>query len=865
MKKFAVLLLFVVSVSSVLFASVTEGTEDLLIAHTQNFDVIYREESFATAKVVFENVERIYREVSGILGYDMKDFRRVPIVITDQRYVFNAYFSKASNAHIVIINTFSQIGELTTFEDSILGVLRHEMSHTIQDFIRGPFWRALPIFSPQTIYSPPYVSEGLAVMAESYYGSGRLNDKTFVQQLIQSKLEGKFPTDLQASGARDVFPYGIEYSFGGAFIDWLRRTHSLEDVQKFVEWNGRLLFRTTYTNYIDSFSEDLGTLWAEFRDSVQVPEVSEPSLVDDKKGIINSMQSRNGRILGYDSSTADFFEMVGNERKHLFYHATYYPEIGIMSDGRILAPMVDYLDRYLHVFKDGRIVHTFNNERAGFAANRDGKEVIVTYSENNRVAYLSVWNAENYEPIGRCCLGSEVYVGSFCTLDNGLGAMLINKNSHSSIVLFDPSTFITYKLENKDDLRFQSLTANGNKLCFSYSNTMTCYGEIDIEIEKPDSQNDALTIKSVMRLSDKLYNAGIIYPVRVGDEVTYIASFYDFMAVAKVPVSDLNLSEPEPVDCSLYTAMFDVYDPSDPSVSTRLNESSTYNPVGYFATARVVPLAISYSDMFSSNIGLGLSYWTRDPSETLEFRATSGWNPFTGQGFTGLNLANYTRDIPFAIRANFVYPKFSFDVSFSAAWKLVLSHPGEMIKITETAGLKYEECKTYFNNKLYFIYSNLRSTGFTPNDYTGFETGVGALYYEYKTDDITGLAGELLARYHLPKFFIPHVSVTGGTEFGLTHNFNVYGLITITPVSVEIQDGFLEFYFNRFVLDLSYKCALLPRDLSLRHTIGAKAYFTMAARIGSLTSNGFDLGVEFIYVIGDPDSFKISPVATIKL
>ena len=269
-----VLLLVIVSVLP-LGASVTRGTAGLRTASTEHFDIIYQSSSMETAALLYENCEDIYAALVEFFGTDPK--LHIPVVVTSEYKVLNAYFTSYAANRIVMFDTVAEPGQLSNYPQTILYIFRHELTHAFQFNIRGPFMNVVSkvfgdIFSlSPMLYMYPSLSEGGAVLSESTDGYGRLNDSYAMQIVKQAKIEGLFPTWLEVAGARDTTPSGLlYYNFAGAFLEYLAITYGYDKVTSLYSDFAKLGW-TTFSKIKKIFGVPVKQLWQDFYEWVEIP------------------------------------------------------------------------------------------------------------------------------------------------------------------------------------------------------------------------------------------------------------------------------------------------------------------------------------------------------------------------------------------------------------------------------------------------------------------------------------------------------------------------------------------------------------------------------------------------------------------
>jgi hypothetical protein len=201
------------------------------VIQTEHFDIIFPIESESSARLLASYADRIYNQVSSLLGIDVRG--RIPVTFSPHTDMFNGYYNLAFN-HIVIFDTPMDI-EWTTFANNLEGIFIHELTHAISLNTRSPFYQFVHrIFgnwvSPSLFNVNYFMTEGVTISFESLDGSGRSNDPFAKQYLRQAIFEDKFLTPFQASGVfdRPIQPRGYWYEYGGLFSTWLIQNYGME-------------------------------------------------------------------------------------------------------------------------------------------------------------------------------------------------------------------------------------------------------------------------------------------------------------------------------------------------------------------------------------------------------------------------------------------------------------------------------------------------------------------------------------------------------------------------------------------------------------------------------------------------------------
>ncbi len=333
------------------YSGVMAGQNQLRIARTDYFDIIYAPASARSAEILIEKADGAYRELAET--FKLKHEFRMPVVITPAQDEFNAYFSFAPFNHIVLYDTVPT-ESMAVFSETLFMTFRHELTHAITYNLRNDFWYGFDrifgdTYNPGALTITTAWAEGATVSVESDGGEGRLNDSYSLHIVRQAKIEGRFPNYSEINGTRDTYPYTTQsYLFGGMFSAWLQAQYGMEKYAEF--WYKCVNFQTL--TYFMCFRQVYGfsirQAWRDFYDSVAVPEdVREPeadgAAALTKKSLWKSLSaSENGAACLDGSGGAIYFAgtsgaagAVPKLKKRLAFSAV--SRIQLCADGRYMA------------------------------------------------------------------------------------------------------------------------------------------------------------------------------------------------------------------------------------------------------------------------------------------------------------------------------------------------------------------------------------------------------------------------------------------------------------------------------------------------------------------------------------------------
>lgn len=326
----------------------------LSIIKTQYFDIIFYDETFEDAKKIASVADSYYLEISKKFGFE--PYQRFPVSLTCEEESLNGFFSPFPYNMIVLHIAEPDSPEMSSYQDTLLSVFYHELTHAVTLNMKSPFWRGMSsvfgdFLSPAALSMTYFWIEGAAVLNESGFSDeknkkidGRLKNPYFTSLLVQAKLNDeadvkKFPSWRDVAGSRDIVPAGSDrYVFGACFAQFLVKNYGKEKYAEFWKNAGKGttlsfsagVFKRTYGKKIDE-------VWNDFKNSIKVPDskeylqlASENELKEQNSFLISKKKSyvkandffydKNEKIFKlafYDSSSCAVFlsEKKENEEK----------------------------------------------------------------------------------------------------------------------------------------------------------------------------------------------------------------------------------------------------------------------------------------------------------------------------------------------------------------------------------------------------------------------------------------------------------------------------------------------------------------------------------------------------------------------
>ncbi|MBP5283991.1 MAG: hypothetical protein J6Y93_04940, partial [Treponema sp.] len=348
MKK-GIILSAILVFSSLVFArgGVLSGAKGkITVIKTQYFDIIYPEESSDSAQSLSEVCDEYYEKICSILNTE--PYQRFPVTITPSVKQLNAYFTAVPYNRIVLYDARPD-KNLDMYEQTLLSVFYHELTHAVTMNMKSPFWKGFSfvagdVFNPAWLSLSSFWLEGATVSFESAGEGGRLNDAFSMQLVNAAKIEGKFPSWRDVTGARDTYPGGNDaYIFGAMFAGYLQKKYGMEKYSAFWKQAGTSTSLSFCAGVFEKvYGCSVTEQWKEFEKTVYVPDVQNVfESVSDGKAVIrtcDSFTTETGDVLiaWYDSKSQGLFVKKNAGKAERVLNASGIFAVCFSSDGKAL-------------------------------------------------------------------------------------------------------------------------------------------------------------------------------------------------------------------------------------------------------------------------------------------------------------------------------------------------------------------------------------------------------------------------------------------------------------------------------------------------------------------------------------------------
>lgn len=334
------LFLFFLCISNLYAGGVLVHPRKVYVIKTNHFEIIFPKESADAAYFVAEKADSLYELAKSETGYK-KDFF-MPIIISPDSAVLDVKYTNYPYNRIVIFDA-------NAGENAVIPLLYKEIFRAVSFSIRSPINELIHRFTSLGDQYQPVAFINLPFSFSEAYSdiaSGTARDKYFQQLLIQAKLEGKFPSWLQAASVRDIYPGNdLCYAAGTGFAAFLMSTRGLEKYSEFWNECGELHPYLMNGIFHKVYGETLSDLWKEFRESIPQPQniIQSPSnefSQNDQQGAFENILCTNYGIVWYDRirHEVDIFDANSSFKiRQLLFLAENVTKLSLSPDGRYIS------------------------------------------------------------------------------------------------------------------------------------------------------------------------------------------------------------------------------------------------------------------------------------------------------------------------------------------------------------------------------------------------------------------------------------------------------------------------------------------------------------------------------------------------
>lgn len=593
MKKPFLLLVVLTLISFQLHSSVFDSFKPLNLLETENFDIIFDDNSIKEGFLIYDNCEEAYKEIVDF--YALKRTQRINVVITSDYQMLNAYFSFFPSPHIVLYNTVAVNNDLNIFSsDYLLNIFKHELSHALTLFGENTFVRK--VFSQNLAYSylniTSFTAEGLAMISESSNGEGRLNSPYYLSRILQARVEDKFPHYYEVQGNRDVYPRDFNYLYASFFNQFLINTYGLDKYREYL--NGlnsfQLFFVSANYAFKKVYDKNIFNVYEDFKNSFKLLDVKEidyeklnysPSVITKANDSVYVYESKNDRVR----------DIISEKNIAKLVSSTYHISYG--EDKLILSRYKNdpFPKTFITVVERGE-KHHLNIDNFKMAISF--KDFIVGIHNEGSIQFIAF--LQNEKIVKKIQIPENEFVQKLDVLNDNIVFLSKYEGKNCISIIDSDNSRTIYKVDKGIEIIDFSLSQRKIILSSVENNTLSRLSYID-------------TLSEKLFINDFDVSGGVNSPVILDDNVYYIANLFEEKELRVAPLSEFSFKERFlSIEKNIFeTPITDKFN---------LEEIGKYNLFKYLHQGTFLPFA--YYD--GKGVSALLFYQTVDPAEYLDIQ-----------------------------------------------------------------------------------------------------------------------------------------------------------------------------------------------------------------------------------------------------
>ncbi len=868
--------------------------EKLYTIETEYFDIIFSQASEQTAQHLAHHADDLYIKAANFLS--VKTLVRMPVVITQKTDVLNAYFTFLPYSRIVMYDTLPN-ESLAVYDNTFLSVFYHELIHAVsfKNNLQNSCLldHVTPILT--AVDMPTSMSEGIAVLAESMDGFGRLNDSYSMHVVRQAKIEEAFPDWSDIAGANTLYVDGsLPYIFGGAFTEYLYHEYGAKKLVEYWNISTKFDLRTYTVSFKKIYGISIDQAWKGFEESVAMPNIEADSKeIYNSPHLFNNVTAFPKGIAWQDAYSGNVFfleNMDSNKKADYLFTTSLNTRLSFSRDGAFITSSGVIGDankkNITSVFDVSRkrIIATQKNIRdatiiqlddvegfSEFSPFYESTHVLAGIKTNGQVASMMFYSLDNLESASHE-ISFDYGVIPFAPVDVGNGIIIVPIRNHGSWQIFIYNmlndTQQTYVFESSIDepTNLTDMFAIGSDIYMSFGESR--YTQ---PVLATFNLNDLNENKITLFVQEEQRSGGVFSPVvfiEEGEEkkVVHLSRFFEHRELSVFDFKNTSFKQMTLVSKEIQNIEVDEND----------FLKQKYNPAKYYASPLFIPLIGSVnlnpiSDELSQSASLGLSLLFLDPTERLLTVFGGGYDPINQKYSTTLSTVFTEQN--FTLTGD-TYWSFNSKGTDLAATKIHADIFTPIVSNYNRLGV-VNSFRWFYQNGSNISIPNGNSIDNTSSIYFLRERRVGASPYEilgflllyqfqlkqyYGSDNrytndllfgntasIEALLPRLLPFNNPTRFTINMPFTVGITKyFNYTADWEASGNIVLFSYDIQEAISFLHVFFQRITLDSGVRYTHFFDDSFDLHVL-ASLYTTTSLNTSLATGYPIDIGLNFTW------------------
>ncbi len=872
----AILLISLTGVSAASY----ESLECVKMISTDHFDIIYNDESSSSASLLEKNCESIYKEIT--TAFELNRTQRFYVVVTAQRQMFNSYFTAYQTPRIVMFDTIADSNSFNSNKiNNFLNVFRHELTHALTLTTKNGFLQKYvsQLISFYNISTTRFAKEGVAVLSESLSGSGRLNDPLYKSILMQSKIDGNFPSYYDVQDAQVGFKNDNYYLYGGFFFKYLVDTYGLEKFQEYWDELGKIDLLVLYptVKFREVYGHSIDEVWANFELSIenadlkQVDEIKQyesynPTYLTKEDNYLYFLDYNTSSIKRMNTETGKVQKVSGNK----MYCNTFSVENGTVLSSSI--SQFGLTNTYLQRTTDFKTT-TLELDNTRGAVSSDGD--IVALRNNGQIESIVTLN-KSYNTVNQYFLAEEEKLQDLLIHDDEI-IFTSRYNSVNSVSILKDGKRDVYKIGS--DISINGLSMYKDDIVLS-----TCRDGELLRCTIIDPKNH------LIKTNNFDVDGGMYYPNIIEDDVFYISQRIDENILSSIPLEKLDFKVNK-IESVVLT------ENHNPTLNYEIDGAQNYKPAIELLKNTKALFFFFPGFIDDSDSNFFLTTYAIDPTETysyvssLDFTYDDSFYPEEQQYSFTLTKDTGLKTNSFGIAIENIgdeYDRFQnnhmelstdlskiFDlkegnfIQFYCSLQFGIANYLAYSNLSDYSSQKYSSAilqKSAFN---YIYYVN---SGLNLNSYLRYSSEISLEnMFDFDIDDVSNnefthiLTASL--SLHLP-YLIPNkddrdYSYNLPTDISFSSSYNFYddeikfdAATSITVYSVLINRGFelIPAYFKLFNIDVGYHATYTQEignnfSNNIDQYINFAAYFKMRPSTSALSGLDTEFGIKLEWEI----------------
>lgn len=666
-KIFCILGLLIFLGTNVTALGVLSHPRKVYVLKTEHFDIIFPEEEMKMAKYLAENVDYLYMKAKYATSFDVD--LHMPIIISPDSQVFSIEYTSYPYNRIVLYDSVPSEDQ-TVYDDVIFDSLYKQIFLAFGKNVTSPFNKMIRFFvgeeyTPVSLYNLPFS------IVDGFYSfeDEKIKDKEVQKILAQAKYENKFPSWMQVSSIRDIYPYSeLQNAVGAAFNAFLIQEYGIEKFYDFWLECGEIHPYFTEGIIKKVFKENISEIWQKFEASIPLPQdinnINENEKLVQKKfekyqGCFNQLTETAYGYIWYDNirhevNISDKTKKKGV--KKLFY-ADKIERLSVSDDGKFIVisfekdngnqSFPEYKTRVYDLERKKYLFPDLSLRDATIINLENGQRAIAGINVQDKIAKLQVYMVKGFDSV----VTNLVYEKCFNTNQIPFSPNLY-KNGYLIYILSNDSKKYLCQLnvQSGKETFYEIKTNDDNPVVFKQLKVQKKNGEqiftfqYDIENEIAFNRIGYFSEDlSKVYLQSENVSGGISNPIFEDDKLIFISKKVFKNEMEILPSEKITFKEAKIISrANISTVYEDKY--ADLKIENKkLGDYSLkkYSPIKYMWPLSIIPL-MSMKEIYPED----------DPSL------------WPSLGFTIKTQADPMLNNDIIFSANWTYAKLNFD------WKL---------------------------------------------------------------------------------------------------------------------------------------------------------------------------------------------------